>query len=114
MQIRLLTLALKPRGDVTRSPKQGISGPTKRTYVLQEIFFKNKTKKPPGQVHPFYIGNRKTVNTFNRDASIVAELGDYDEGEHTPGFISEFRFVPESKQTEDLELAILEAYKLRR
>ena len=33
------TLALRPRGDVTRSPKQGISGPTKRIYVLQ-IFFK--------------------------------------------------------------------------
>ena len=40
------TLALKPRGDVTRSPKQGyqwprnrgISGPTKRTHVLQKFF----------------------------------------------------------------------------
>ena len=51
---------------------------------------------------------------LNRHTCIVAELGDYDEGEHTPGFISEFRFVPESKQTEELELAILEAYKLRR
>ena len=31
------TLALKPRGDVTRSPKQGISGPTKRTHVLLKL-----------------------------------------------------------------------------
>ena len=31
------TLALKPRADVTRGPKQGISGPTKRTYVLQKL-----------------------------------------------------------------------------
>ena len=36
------TLALKPRADVTRSPKQGISGPTKRIYVLQ-IFILKKT-----------------------------------------------------------------------
>ena len=34
------TLALKPRADVTRSPKQGISSPTKRIYVLQIFFFK--------------------------------------------------------------------------
>ena len=39
VRIRLPTLALKTRGDVTRSPKQG---PTKRTDVLQIIFFKKK------------------------------------------------------------------------
>ena len=33
-QKRLPTLALKPRGDVTRSPKQGYQWPQKRTYVL--------------------------------------------------------------------------------
>ena len=38
------TLALKPRGDITRSPKRGISGPTKRTHVLQFFFKKTKTK----------------------------------------------------------------------
>ena len=38
------TLALKPRGDITRSLKQGSSGPTKRTHVLQN-FFKKKFKK---------------------------------------------------------------------
>ena len=34
------TLALKPREDVTRSPKQGVSGPTKRTHVLQKFKLK--------------------------------------------------------------------------
>ena len=36
------TLALKPRGDGIISPKQGISGPTKRTYVLQKFLKKKK------------------------------------------------------------------------
>ena len=31
------TLALKSRTDITRSLKQGISGPTKRTDVLQNL-----------------------------------------------------------------------------
>ena len=43
IQERRFTLALKPRGDVTRSPKRGICGPTKRTYVLQIIFKKTST-----------------------------------------------------------------------
>ncbi|KAG8226827.1 hypothetical protein J437_LFUL007100, partial [Ladona fulva] len=44
--------------------------------------------------------------------SLQSELGDYEEGVHTPALISEFRFVP--NQTEDLELAVLEEYpKLR-
>ena len=34
------TLALKPRVDVTRVQNRGISGPTKRTYVLQKILKK--------------------------------------------------------------------------
>lgn len=38
-----------------------------------------------------------------------AELGDYEEGYHTPAVVSEFRFVP--NQTEDLEIMILEEYK---
>lgn len=38
-----------------------------------------------------------------------AELGDYEEGVHTPAFISEFRFVP--NQTEDFEIAVLEEYQ---
>lgn len=39
-----------------------------------------------------------------------AELGDYDPEIHTPAFVSEFRFVP--SQTEEMEIAILEQYKL--
>ena len=35
------TLALKPRSDITRSPKQGYQWPHKRTYVLQKL--KKKT-----------------------------------------------------------------------
>ena len=38
MQIRLSTLVLKPRGDVTRSPKQGYQWPHKRTCVQQKLF----------------------------------------------------------------------------
>ena len=41
------TLALKLRAaDITRSPNRGISGPTKRTYVLQIFFFKTLKKRP--------------------------------------------------------------------
>ena len=32
------TLALKPRGDVIRSPKQGYQWPHKRTHALQKFF----------------------------------------------------------------------------
>lgn len=41
--------------------------------------------------------------------ALQSELGDFEEDVHTPGVISEFRFV--EKQTEDLELAILEKFK---
>ena len=39
-----LTLALKPRGDVTRNPKQGCQWPQNRTceYVWQKYFKKKK------------------------------------------------------------------------
>ena len=40
-----------------------------------------------------------------------AELGDYEEEEHTPYLVSEFRFVPEQQQTEEMELEILEKFK---
>ena len=36
------TLALKPRGDVTRSPKQGYQWPHKWTCVQQKFFKKKK------------------------------------------------------------------------
>lgn len=41
--------------------------------------------------------------------SVSAELGDFDPETHTPGFISEFRFI--ANQTEELELAIYEAFQ---
>ena len=36
------TLALKPRGDVTRNPKQGYQWPHKRTCVSAKNFFLKK------------------------------------------------------------------------
>ncbi|CAL1297677.1 unnamed protein product [Larinioides sclopetarius] len=41
--------------------------------------------------------------------ALQSELGDYDPVQHTPGFVSEFRFV--SDQTEEMEVDILNAYK---
>ena len=38
------TLALKPRGDVTRNPKRGYQWPQKRTCVRHKLF-KKKTKQ---------------------------------------------------------------------
>lgn len=40
---------------------------------------------------------------------ILAELGDYDETQHTPATVSEFRFVP--NQSEEMEIDILEEFK---
>ena len=39
------TLALKPRGDVTRSPKQGYQRPHKWTCVQQKFFKRKRYKK---------------------------------------------------------------------
>ncbi|XP_076465455.1 uncharacterized protein LOC143297153 [Babylonia areolata] len=41
--------------------------------------------------------------------ALQSELGDFDHSVHTPGVISEFRFIP--NQTEDLELDIYEKYQ---
>ncbi|XP_070565946.1 band 4.1-like protein 5 isoform X8 [Ptychodera flava] len=41
--------------------------------------------------------------------ALQSELGDFDDEVHTPGFVSEFRFVPE--QTEQMEIDITEKYK---
>ncbi|CAG9861121.1 unnamed protein product [Phyllotreta striolata] len=41
--------------------------------------------------------------------ALQSELGDYDETQHTPATVSEFRFVP--NQTEDMEIDILEEFK---
>ena len=40
----------------------------------------------------------------------TAELGDYDPKRHSPGYVSEFRFVP--NQTEDLEVRISQLHKM--
>lgn len=45
------------------------------------------------------------LNNFN----FTAELGDFDEENHTLAGISEFRFVPD--QTEELEIQIFEEFK---
>lgn len=41
--------------------------------------------------------------------ALQSELGDFDEGIHTPATVSEFRFVP--SQTEEMEIEILEEFK---
>ncbi|KAF2358452.1 FERM C-terminal PH-like domain [Trinorchestia longiramus] len=41
--------------------------------------------------------------------TLQSELGDFDPEEHTPGFVSEFRFYPQ--QTEEMEEHTLEKYK---
>ncbi|VEN43139.1 unnamed protein product [Callosobruchus maculatus] len=41
--------------------------------------------------------------------ALQSELGDYDETQHTPATVSEFRFVP--NQTEQMEIDILEEFK---
>lgn len=41
--------------------------------------------------------------------SSTAELGDYDPYKHTPGYVSEYRFVPDQK--EELEDSIEQIHK---
>ncbi|OWA53218.1 Band 4.1-like protein 5 [Hypsibius exemplaris] len=43
--------------------------------------------------------------------ALQSEFGDYNPEVHTPEFVSEFRFVPDEKQTPELEEAILERWK---
>lgn len=43
--------------------------------------------------------------------SLQSELGNYDSNIHTPYYISEFRFIHESKQTETFELDTLDLYQ---
>nr|CAH8849712.1 unnamed protein product [Trichobilharzia regenti] len=42
---------------------------------------------------------------------LQAEFGDYDRKQHTPVFVSTFRFLPEEKQTEEFELYVLDKYR---
>ena len=57
--------------------------------------------------------HNKTVISYlyymKLNISILAELGDHEDGHHTPALISEFRFV--QNQNEEFELDVLEAYK---
>ena len=48
----------KSKTGVSMAPQKGLGS-------YKNYFKKKKIKKPPGQLHPFCIGNRKTVNTFN-------------------------------------------------
>ena len=60
-RIRLSTLALKPRADVTKVQNRGISGPKKRIYVLQ-IFKKKyleKVSEKVPRVFPQFFTIRK-------------------------------------------------------
>ena len=51
------TLALKPKGDVTKSPKQGHQWPQKWTCVQQKIFKKNKKR------FSWYDGEAQGIHT---------------------------------------------------
>ncbi|KAF5400118.1 Erythrocyte membrane protein band 4.1 like 5 [Paragonimus heterotremus] len=42
---------------------------------------------------------------------LQAEFGDFDPRQHTPVFVSTFRFLPEEQQTEQFELDVLEQYR---
>ena len=44
--------------------------------------------------------------------TISAELGDFNPEEHTPGYLSEFRFIP--GQSEDFEKEVAELHKSHR
>ena len=58
------TLALKPRGDITRSPKQGYQWPQKWTCV-QQNFLKKKEKKK--EMYAFHLNSYEldtTINTY--------------------------------------------------
>lgn len=43
---------------------------------------------------------------------IVAEMGDFNPDEHTPGYLSVFRFVPQ--QTEEFEREVSELHRQHR
>jgi len=47
--------------------------------------------------------------TYKRYFCVSAELGDYDPRRHSPGYVSEFRFL--SNQTVELESRIAELHK---
>ena len=52
-------MALKPRGDITRSPKRGYQWPHKKDMCLNNSFLKVK-----GPVHTVFAYTNITVGTF--------------------------------------------------
>ena len=60
------TLALKPRGDVTRSPKQGYQWPHKKDSCPPKIFKKKKKKKGSSYLCEGlkFISQQLVLNTF--------------------------------------------------
>ena len=63
-----------------------------------------------GLRYPSFVGQwYKHVEILIACVFSVAELGDFEEEEHTPAFISEFRFMP--NQSEDMEVEVFNKYK---
>ena len=58
------SLALKPRGDVTRSPKQGYQWPNKWTCVQQNFLKKKKKKFNCTHLLPILAPDRTAILTF--------------------------------------------------
>ena len=58
------TLALKPRGDVTRNPKQGYQWPQKRTCecVRQKLLKKKKKKRMKLETHLYVFQHGNVVD----------------------------------------------------
>ena len=84
------TLALNPRGDVTRNPKQGYQWPQKRMCVRQKLF--KKTPKTYGSVYrsdtPMF-----TVQSTGRHVLILLS-GYMNNGTMTPQkFAADFKSV---------------------
>lgn len=56
-----------------------------------------------------YPDHLQSSSLTNFVLSVAAELGDYDPRRHSPGYVSEFRFV--ANQTAELETKISEHHK---
>ena len=71
--IRLLTLAMKPTEDVTRSPKQGYQWPHKRTCVHQNFFLKSHiiTHWKRDYIKEIFVGNTSRTPGLIMHSSIV-------------------------------------------